>query len=406
MLRSERPERVSAPGRKRIRVAFIHNEKRAETALPTGATQINRLMAAALAQRGVQIRHFYPRTRLTDTPAHLKGIANILFFYSLLEHKKTILAHDIIQGTTYTPLPFLAFDVPVVCHFGSTASGFLASTPRTSELLPAERDIYKDLLRLDIIPEFDYRTFRPIEDVADIESVAAQRASACVATSDRVKHELIAMGVPEERITVIHNAIEDYWFDTAPPEKLKEPHLVFLGRLGDDVFTLKLKGLSRLVRFYRAFPDVPKVTVCMTANRKLKEWLRVAFPKHYMFVNMRKDLIAGALAPHYGSILFLSSRYEGFSLSLVEGMSQGLVPIVFSVGVAPEIIKNGVNGFLISSVEEGIARAQALLSDEPLRLSLASAAKEAAQQFRSGRIADDFHDLYARLKKNNHPEKI
>lgn len=74
------------------------------------------------------------------------------------------------------------------------------------------------------------------------------------------------------------------------------------------MFTLKLKGFSRLVNFYRAFPDVPKTTVCMTTNRKLKEWLRVAFPKHYMFTNLRKDLIPGALAPLYGSILFLPSR--------------------------------------------------------------------------------------------------
>jgi glycosyltransferase involved in cell wall biosynthesis len=356
-------------------------------------------MADALAKRGVQVRDFYPRTRLTDAPVHLKGIANVLFFYSLLEHKKTMLTYDIIQGTTYTPLPFLPFDVPVVCHFGSTTRGFLESVPRTSDMGPDERGVYKELARLDIIPEFDLSTLRPIEDVADIEEVAATRATACVATSERVRQELIRMDVPEDRITVIHNAIEDYWFDTAPPEVPKDPHLVFLGRLGNDVFTLKLKGLSRLTRFYQAFPELEKTTVCMTTNRKLKEWLRVAFPRHFMFVNLRKDLIPGALAPLYGSILFLSSRYEGFSLSLIEGMSQGLVPLAFPVGVASEVIRDGENGFIVSTTEEAIARARELVENPERRLAMAAAARETAQQFTSTRIADEFYELYARLKK-------
>lgn len=365
----------------------------------TGAAQINRLMAAALAERGVEVRNFYPRTQLTDTPAHLKGLSNILFFYSLLEHKEAMLKYDIIQGTTYTPLPFLAFNVPVVCHFGSTARGYLTSTPRTASLPASERGIFKELVRLNIIPEFDLKTLRPIEDIADIEAITAARATVCIAASEKVRDELASMGIPADRIHVIHNAIEDYWFEPPRSTALQPPHLVFLGRLGNDIFTLKLKGLSRLVHFYQAFPDIPKTTVCMTTNRKLKEWLRVSFPKHYMYVNLRKDLIPGALAPLHGSILFLSSRYEGFSLSLVEGMSQGLVPITFAVGVAPEIIRNGENGFLVSTVDEAVVRAQELLHNEEKRLAMAEQAKQTAEQFRSSRIADDLQTLYRNIKE-------
>ena len=401
LFRSEPVRRVpkkSSP--KKIRVAFIHNEKKVHVGVHTGAAQINRLMAAALAERGVEVRNFYPRTQLTDAPVHLKGLSNILFFYSLLEHKEAILKYDIIQGTTYTPLPFLAFNVPVVCHFGSTARGCLESTPRTSDLSEEERGVYKELLRLDVIPEFDLKTLRPIEDIADIETIAATRATACIATSRKVYEELVRMGVSTDRIHVIHNAIEDYWFDPPRDATRQSPRLVFLGRLGNDVFTLKLKGLSRLVQLYRAFPDTPKTTVCMTTNRKLKEWLRVSFPKHYMYVNFRKDLIPGALAPLYGSVLLITSRYEGFSLSLVEGMSQGLVPVAFSVGVAPEIIRSGENGFLVSTTEEAIARTRELLNDEEKRLSMASAAKETANQFRSSRIAKELEVLYRDIKNN------
>jgi glycosyltransferase involved in cell wall biosynthesis len=124
-----------------------------------------------------------------------------------------------------------------------------------------------------------------------------------------------------------------------------------------------------------------------------------------MFVNLRKDLIPGALAPLYGSILFLSSRYEGFSLSLVEGMSQGLVPISFPVGVASEIIKDGENGYLVNTQEEAIARAKELLKNETLRLAMAARAKTTSEQFRSTRIADELYSLYREIRstrrKNN-----
>ncbi len=398
MLRSEPIERQNGYVRKqKLKIAFIHSEKRIHAGLHTGAAQINRLMALALAERGVRVRNFYPRTQLTDAPIHLKGVANVLFFYSLLEHKGEILRNDIIQGTTYTPLPFLTFNVPVVCHFGSTAQGFITSTPRTSDLSPTEREVFKELVRLSVIPEFDLKTMRPMEDIADVETIAATRASACIATSQKVRTELAAMGVSNERIHVIHNALEGYWFDEPRTIERQPPHLVFLGRLGNDVFTLKLKGLSRLVQFYREFPEIPKTTICMTTNSKLKDWLRVSFPKHYMFVNLRKDLIPGALAPLYGGILFLPSRYEGFSLSLVEGMSQGLVPIAFPVGIAPEIIRNGENGFLVSNIEEAVARARELLNNEAARLVMAAAAKQAAEQFKSGRIALEFEALYRRI---------
>ncbi|MFA5745149.1 MAG: glycosyltransferase family 4 protein [Candidatus Paceibacterota bacterium] len=398
--RSEPAERAPKNfSHKKLRLAFIHNEKKVHTGMHTGAAQINRLMALALAQHGVEVHNFYPRAELTDAPIHFKGLANILFFYSLLEHKEAMLKYDIIQGTTYTPLPFLAFNVPVVCHFGSTARGYLMSTPRTSDLPEEEREVFKELARLDIIPEFDFKTMRPTEDIADIEAITAIRATACIATSKKVYDELVNMDVPAEHIHIIHNAIEDYWFDPPRNAATETPHLVFLGRLGNDVFTLKLKGLSRVVNFYRAFPDVPKTTICMTTNRKLKEWLKVSFPKHYIYVNLRKDLIPGALAPLYGSILFLSSRYEGFSLSLVEGMSQGLVPIAFEVGVAPEIIHNGENGFLVSTVDEAIKRAQELLNNDERRLAMAKEAKHTAKQFRSSDIANNLQILYRTIKE-------
>lgn len=385
-----------------LKIAFIHSEKR----ITTGAHHINELMAQALDKYGVHVRNFYPRAELMETPTHLRGIANILFFHSLLEHKKSMLGYHIIQGTTYTTLPFLSFNIPTVAHFGSTTEGFLKHTPKTSALSSSERGVIRELYDLNIIPELDFETMRPLKDIADMEKIVARRATACIATSRQVKNDLISMKVPAERIHVIHNALEDYWFDTQPPQEIPRPHIIFLGRIGGDIFTLKLKGFDRLVDVYRAFPSVPKTTVCMTMNKKLKDWLRVAFPEHYMYVNLRKDLIPRVLTNHFGSILFIPSRYEGFSLSLIEGMSQGLVPIMYRVGVAPEVIVNGVNGFLVSTQEEAKKRIQELLEDQGKRITMAHAARKRAAVFTSEAIAGELTKLYRTLKYERRKRNI
>jgi glycosyltransferase involved in cell wall biosynthesis len=48
--------------------------------------------------------------------------------------------------------------------------------------------------------------------------------------------------------------------------------------------------------------------------------------------------------------LFVSgSSYEGYGLSTIEAMSSGTVPVVTRVGIHPQLIRSGENGFLVDS---------------------------------------------------------
>jgi glycosyltransferase involved in cell wall biosynthesis len=384
-----------------MKIAFIHNEKK----IGTGANYINDLMANKLKARGIEVKNFYPNTELMDSPVHLKGLANILFFYGLLEHRKSVARYSIIQGTTYTPLPFLALPIPVVTHFGSTTAGFLKSVPLANKLEASTRSVWYALRREGVIGELNLRTRRPLRDIAEIEHYAADKATAVIATSKKVRAELMGAGVNGKKIKVIHNAIEDYWFKTAPPAAYAAPSIVFLGRLGQDVFTYKLKGLDRLIHLHKKFPSVPKLTVCMTFNKDLKKWLKTAIPRHTVYTNLRKDLIPNVLRPMAGSILFVPSRYEGFSLSLIEGMSQGLIPVTYSVGVAPEIIKNGRNGFIVKNQREAIQRVRQILDNEYLRLYMSAQAYRTAEQFKSDYMAERLHMFYRTLVRNAAAER-
>ncbi len=379
-----------------MKIAFIHNEKK----IGTGAHFINDLISSKLRQHGVIVKHFYPSTNLLDTPINLKGLGNILFFFSLLEHRDEILKCDLIQGTTYTPLTFLAYDIPVIAHFGSTTKGFLDAGPTLKNKTTAEHAFWLNLKKEKVVKEVNLRTRRPLNDIAGIEKFVATRSDSVIATSERVKKELVSLGVKPEKISIIHNAIEDYWFTKKDLKINPTAHLLFLGRLGNDFFNLKLKGLDHLYSWYGNYPEIEKLTVGITTNDKLSLFMDNTLPKHQMMSNVEKKLLPEILSSYAGSIFFIPSRYEGFSLSLIEGMSQGLIPIIYSVGVAPEIIKNGVNGFIVKDQIEVKRHTDKLLKDPKLREKMAIAAHASAMEFQADKMAKEFIKEYQKVLAN------
>ncbi len=379
-----------------MKIAYIHNDKK----INTGAHHINDLMVNKLREHGISVKNVYPKVDLIDTSRiNLKGVANILFFYSLLEQKKEILKFDLIQGTTYTPITFLQFNIPVVTHFGSTTQGFLESVPKIQAIEKELVSIWHTLKQDRVIHELDLKTRKPMMDIADIEFFAAAKSDRVIATSKIVKNDLITYGqVPARKICVIHNAIEDYWFET-PLAMTSSPKLVFLGRIGNDVFTWRLKGVDRLIKIYQQFPDLEKVSIAMTINKKFGSWLNSHIQHHKYLFNFPKDKIHKILNPHKGSIFLLTSRYEGFSLSLIEAMSQGLIPIAFPVGVAPEIIINSKNGFLVNNTKEACVRIKEILANDQLRDNMSTAAYLTSLKFKADILAKKLVTLYKQLVK-------
>lgn len=252
-----------------MKIAYIYSDKKSGT----GAHYINQLIIGKFREQGTTVESYYPRLEIRDTPIHFRGIHNILFFYSLLEKQEKILKCDIIQGTTYTPLAFMHFSTPVVSHFGSTTRGFLRSVPRTSHIEGECREIFHRLQSDKVMTELDLQTLRPLKDIALIERYAATQADRVIATSRLVQIDLIEQGIAPEKITLIHNAIEDYWFEVREECFSVHPTLVFLGRIGDDPFTMKIKGLDRLIFLYEQFPDIQKYSIMMSRNKKLLKWL-------------------------------------------------------------------------------------------------------------------------------------
>ena len=148
-----------------MKIAYIFDDKNQTT----GAHHINKLIVEKLKERGVEVSNYYPTAHKTTEAVRFKGLKSILFFYSLIEQKKAILQADLIQGTTFTPLSFLGFGIPVVCHFGSTNAGILRATPHTKALEYENRAVYQKLYDDGVLAELSLKTRRPMRDIAEVE---------------------------------------------------------------------------------------------------------------------------------------------------------------------------------------------------------------------------------------------
>jgi glycosyltransferase involved in cell wall biosynthesis len=81
-------------------------------------------------------------------------------------------------------------------------------------------------------------------------------------------------------------------------------------------------------------------------------------------------------------------------------MSQGLVPVTFPIGVAPEIITNGENGYIVNNVENMVKRIRYLLTKKARRRKMAQKAVKTSTLFKSDRVIEKYVNTYRQLRKN------
>lgn len=72
---------------------------------------------------------------------------------------------------------------------------------------------------------------------------------------------------------------------------------------------------------------------------------------------------------------------EHFGITTVEAMSAGCVPIVVATGGQPDIVRNGVSGFLFSSRDELVSITEAVINDPARMAELAQHAASDAQHY-------------------------
>jgi N-acetyl-alpha-D-glucosaminyl L-malate synthase BshA len=97
-------------------------------------------------------------------------------------------------------------------------------------------------------------------------------------------------------------------------------------------------------------------------------------------------------------ILLMPSEHEAFGLAALEAMACGLAPVATRVGGVPELITDGVDGFLeaVGDIEAQARRVLLLLEDVSLYERMANAARHtASSRFCSTLVIPLYEQLYA-----------
>jgi glycosyltransferase involved in cell wall biosynthesis len=98
-------------------------------------------------------------------------------------------------------------------------------------------------------------------------------------------------------------------------------------------------------------------------------------------------LLGGAAA-----LLFPIDWEEPFGLVMIEAMACGTPVIAFRRGSVPEVLEDGVTGFIVDTVEEAVAAVRRVPSLDRMRVR-----REFERRFTDRRMAEDYLDVYRAL---------
>lgn len=227
-----------------------------------------------------------------------------------------------------------------------------------------------------------------------------------IAVSKKIKDDLVNKKIsPERKTRVIYNGInKGRAIAESDTEIVKnslgiefsKPIILSVGRLN------LIKGhiyLIRAVEILKAkFPGLKLLLVGDGPERKNLELEvnNLGLNENVLFLGEKRDL-----GVYYGlaDIFVLPSVNEGFGLTVVEAMSNKLLVVATRVGGVPEIINDGVNGFLVETKNENflasvITKALSLESFEKEKL-VTRAYEDFLLKFSLVKMRDEYISLYS-----------
>ena len=235
-----------------------------------------------------------------------------------------------------------------------------------------------------------------------VNTLSLEKADAVTAVSNFIAKEAHeSLGISRE-INVISNFVDSDRFFPAPcedPEVIKGRDVVVthisnfrpVKRIGDLVYAMSIVT--------KKAPEARLVLVGDGPERHKIEKLvnQLDLNRHVLFTGYRSDV------PHLmecADVVVLCSETESTPLTLLEGMSCGLPVVATEVGGIPEIIDDGVNGFLVPLKHpEAIAeRILELNADPGLRKRLGDAARETVmERYTIDKIVGQYAEVYEEI---------
>ncbi len=226
-----------------------------------------------------------------------------------------------------------------------------------------------------------------------------------LANSRKARENARQVGFPEKRVHVLHNVIDLNEFDqqySSAPASLLSPDNFYA------VTVARLIPIKRLDRFLRALelarrqvPNLVGVVVGDGPSRSVLQGMAESLgldpdsPRGGVrFLGERNDI--PQILSQSGLVVLTSDR-EGFPNVVLEGMAASLPILSTPVGETPELISEGVNGFIVPFDDYRVLaeRLVALVQSPSLRKKIGYEGRRMVeQQFSYPRIKTNLMDTY------------
>lgn len=241
----------------------------------------------------------------------------------------------------------------------------------------------------------------------------ATRADKLIAVSENTKKDLVELfSVPQEKISVVHNAIDERFFQNIPlndsqiKEDLKDhfriekDYILFVGTLEP------IKNITRLIHAFKIFKERDK----KNSNGKdyqlilagKKGWLTNEYLQTVKDCGLEKDVkflgyVEGEDLKKLmkGTKLFvMPSLYEGFGMTVLEAMACKTPSLVSNIDPLKQIAGNAVEYVDPYDIEEIAAKIERLIENDQRKNELIQLGFERARNFSWEKCARKTLEIY------------
>ncbi|MHC1587045.1 MAG: glycosyltransferase family 4 protein [Candidatus Syntropharchaeia archaeon] len=206
-----------------------------------------------------------------------------------------------------------------------------------------------------------------------------------VSISKYLKKELIAHGVPEHKIVVIHDGVDEIFRPTWNDRN----YMLFVGRHE------KHKNVDELIRISGEVGFPLKIAGEGPETENLKKLAKRLEAEVEFLGNVeRKELVR----LYQNSSFFISaSKWEGFGLIFLEAAACGKPSVGYETCAIPEVVLNGKTGLLARNYEELKGNAKRLIEDKGLRKTLGKNAFTFSKNFSWERVSRAYERLFEEI---------
>jgi len=229
------------------------------------------------------------------------------------------------------------------------------------------------------------------------ERFSFRQAETIVAVSEQIRHELISIGVPRSKIQVITNGVdaEEFSPGSAPRSAFSLPADVPLAIFVGDI----QRPLKNLDTVLYALQRTPKVHLAIAGNAEGSSYppltTKLGLEDRVHFLGYCKDI---PQLMRTADLFVLPSRYESFSLALLEAMASGL-PVVTSAQVGASHLVTPNSGVVLNDPNDQEALSSVLntlIKDSDLRRQMGASARRVAEQHSFENMAQQYMEVIER----------